>query len=101
MEHLKSKETIRKEVENILAYEKERNHIKPDPSNKWMKSTLTRWIKSAEEYYNEISAARKRPLRERYYLGTFITYTIVQNAKNDVEVMKEMREELNETKEPR
>jgi hypothetical protein len=99
-DRIRSKEEIRKEIQSYLdeprSIKMTGNH-KPETyylSITGKKRNLTKWIKESEEYYNSVLKAVQSPLNERYYLGDFITYTIVLNAKRDVQVMKEMRAEL-------
>jgi hypothetical protein len=68
-------------------------------SLKGKKMTLTKWIKQAEEYHQTVSKIYKEPARSRYYLGDFVYSWVVSNAKMDVEVLKEMRKELDEYQE--
>lgn len=63
-------------------------------SLKGQKATLTKWIKQAEEYYETVSKIYKEPAKSRFYLGDFVHSWIVKNAQMDVEVLKEMRNEL-------
>lgn len=103
---LHSKEEIRKEIQELLSADREvkgkdGKKYNGTLSNLGKKHTLTRWIHQSEEYYNNVLTAYSRPHpKDRYYLGDFITSIIVTNAKRDVEVMKEMRKELDQIKEP-
>jgi hypothetical protein len=63
-------------------------------TTKGMKATLTKWIKQAEEFSQTVSEIYKKPANSRYYLGDFIYSWVVANAQSDVEVLKEMRNEL-------
>lgn len=102
---LRSKADVRKEIQELLddperPYRgKDGKMYKGKLSLIGKKHTLTRMIHQAEEYYEKVAEARKRPVHARYYLGDYITFIIVRNAKTDVEVMKEMRAELDFQKE--
>lgn len=94
-----SKEEIREETQSFLD---EKRIVKGKDGTKCtgslsplgQKHTLTRWIKSAEDYYQNVLRAYQRPINDRFYLGDYITGVTVINAKREVEVMKEMRKEL-------
>ena len=94
---LETKEEIRELIEDVFNDTKGTYDKKTKPMSLLArKRMLTKWIKQGEEYYNDVLTAFRRPLRDRYYLGDYITRTVVENAKLDVEVAKEMRKELDE-----
>lgn len=64
------------------------------------KRELTKWIKSAKEHLQKITEAFQRPnFKNRFYLGDFITHTTVKNEELELEIMKEMRKELDNLQE--
>ena len=92
---LQSKQEIRQEIEEVLngPYFGKTNKMFLTPKGK--KTKLTQWIKQGEDYYQIVSKVVKEPVNQRYYLGDFVFSWVVKNAQRDVEVLKEMREELN------
>jgi len=58
------------------------------------KHFLTRNINSEKELLKDLEIAHARPFKDRWYLGDRVSYIWLTNVKNEIQVMQEMRDEL-------
>ena len=97
---IRTREEIRKEIEEFLNDPERPYRGKDGKRYKGLltpigqKHALTRMITQATEYYEKVQEARKCPAHARYYLGDYISWGVVVNAKRDLEVLRAMRAEL-------
>ena len=58
------------------------------------KHFLTRNINSEKRLLKDLEIAHARPFNDRWYLGDRVTITWVTNVRNEIQIMQEMRDEL-------
>lgn len=96
-ERIKTKDEIKKELTDLIEgpYFGKKNDSFLTPIGK--KVTLTKWIKEEVILSKIYTETNRKPHHERYYLGDYISIVTVVNQRRTVEVMKDMRWELNQT----
>lgn len=94
-ERIKTKEEIRKELTDLIngPYFGKKDNQELTLIGK--KVTLTKWIKEEIALSKIYTETNRKPHHERYYLGDYISIVTVVNQRRTVEVMKDMRFELN------